>query len=84
MGDTFLEHLGWRLDQNLVVHALVDQGFAGSSAIRPGDRLIQINKSVVTNSQEAQAALSGYSGPVKLLMGREGFHFFITLQTEQP
>lgn len=82
IADTFLEHLGWRLDQNLTVQVLLEEGFAGSRAIRPGDRLIQINKTVVTNSEQAQAALSGYDGPVKLLMGREGFHFFITLHTE--
>lgn len=83
MADTFLEHLGWQLDQDLVVHAIVDQGFAGSRAVRPGDRLIQINGAVVKNSAQAQAVLSGYRGPVKLLMSRENFQFFITLQTER-
>lgn len=82
MADTFLEHLGWKLDQSLTVHSIIDQGFAGSRAVRPGDRLIQINGAVVKSSEEAQRVLSGYHGPVKLLMSRENFQFFITLKTE--
>ncbi len=77
--DTFLEHLGWRLDESLTIEVLVHEDVIGRGAMRVGDQLIQINNHVVEDAQSAMALLSGHEGPVKLLLSRDNFHFFIRL-----
>ena len=77
--DTFLEHLGWRLDESLTIQVLVHEDVVGRGAMRVGDQLIQINNQVVTDPQSAMEILSEHEGPVKLLLSRDNFHFFIQL-----
>jgi hypothetical protein len=77
--DTFLEHLGWRLDESLTIEVLVHEDVVGRGAMQVGDQLIQINNHIVEDAQTAMALLSGHEGPVKLLLSRDDFHFFIRL-----
>ncbi|MDR1451259.1 MAG: PDZ domain-containing protein [Helicobacteraceae bacterium] len=76
--DTFMEHIGWNLSGDLFVRDI-----GGSTLpILVGDQLVAIGGKAVKTPKEARAALSERKGAVRLLMQRDDFQFFITIETD--
>lgn len=72
----FFKVEGINFDKNLVVKKVDEGSKAANFGIKPGDKLIQVNRSEVKNYKDALKLAASENGEHVLLFRRNGFDFF--------
>jgi hypothetical protein len=78
VSDTFLEEKGLYFDKQLCIIDL-QKDFA-SYGLKRGDKLIGVNGTIVKTQEDLQAYMAESKGFSSLLMERDGFEFFVTIE----
>jgi hypothetical protein len=76
--DSFLEAKGMFFDRNLTITKVIKGSFADKNGLKPGDKLVQIDRKSVKNQNDARIVFSKTKKKlIYLLFGRGGSQFFI-------
>ena len=82
ISDTFLENLGVWFNKNLVISNIDKRGSGYKIGLRKGDRLLKIDKKLVSTQMDVQRVMSSYavkkSMPKTMLWERKCFQFFLS------
>lgn len=82
ISDTFLENLGVWFNKKLVISDIDKRGIGYKNGLRKGDRLLKIDKKIVSTQMDVQRVMSSYavkkSMPKTILWERKGFQFFLS------
>jgi len=81
ISDTFLENFGVWFDKRLVISDIDKKGIGYKNGLRKGDRLLKIDKKIVSTQMDVQNVMSSYATkknlPKNMLWERKGFQFFL-------